>query len=154
MTYTNGQNIGTYTGDNFLFVADLSFNLNCFIDEVYGCSDENYLEYNPSANIDDGSCVNPIILGCTDDSYLEFNPFANINDESCLTLLVSCPALEFESTNTGNNMTLFITSTALVGDVMNEGDKIEYFIPMMMENLFVVVLVFGKTLNSRFQHMR
>ena len=38
-----------------------------------------------------------------------------------------CPSLNFEATNTGNNMTLLITSAALGGDALNEGDEIGVF---------------------------
>ena len=56
--------------------------------EYEGCMDDSYLEYNPSATIDDGSCLTPIVEGCTDNNYVEYNQAANTDDGSCLTLIV------------------------------------------------------------------
>jgi uncharacterized protein (TIGR02145 family) len=69
------------------------------IDDVtLGCTDPNYFEYNPSANVDDGSCVtyiSPQQPGCTDPAYLEYNPNAEVNDGSCTTFAVEgCTDLE------------------------------------------------------------
>ncbi len=47
-----------------------------------------YLEYNGSANTDDGSCATLIVEGCTDSAYLEYNGSANTDDGSCATLIV------------------------------------------------------------------
>ena len=35
-------------------------------DAILGCTDEDYVEYNPEANYDDGSCEVIAIDGCTD----------------------------------------------------------------------------------------
>lgn len=61
---------------------------SCLTLKVYGCTDANYIEYEASANTDDGSCLTLTVSGCTDDMYLEYNPNANIDDGSCLTLIV------------------------------------------------------------------
>lgn len=53
-----------------------------------GCTDPAFLEYDPDAEVDDGSCVQPVISGCTDPDYLEFDPQANVDDASCLTPVV------------------------------------------------------------------
>lgn len=55
---------------------------------VYGCTDSNFLEYDASANIDNGSCETPIVYGCTDPLYTEYEYSANIDDGSCNTLVV------------------------------------------------------------------
>lgn len=54
---------------------------------VFGCTDVNFLEFNPSANINDGSCATTSIPGCMLPGFAEFNPAANVNDGSCLNLL-------------------------------------------------------------------
>ena len=86
-----------------------------------GCLDSLYLEYDPQATVDDGSCATPIVIGCTDPNYLEFNVEANTDDGSCVTLIVSgCtdPAyLEFNveaNTDDGSCATLDTTGCAPV----------------------------------------
>lgn len=49
---------------------------------VYGCTDPSAMNYNPSANIDDGSCV-AYVYGCTDPAANNYNPSANTDDGSC-----------------------------------------------------------------------
>lgn len=55
---------------------------------VFGCTDPSFLEYNPNANINDGSCDTPIVYGCTDSAYLEYDAAANVDDGSCETLVI------------------------------------------------------------------
>ena len=45
------------------------------------------INYNPSANVDDGSCITKV-EGCTDSFILEYNLDANTDNASCSTLLV------------------------------------------------------------------
>ena len=42
-----------------------------------GCTDSNYIEYNPEALIDDNSCLTEVVLGCTQEEALNYNPTAN-----------------------------------------------------------------------------
>ena len=46
------------------------------VGEVFGCTDPDYQEYNPNANVDDGSCATPHIYGCTDEDSINYNPEA------------------------------------------------------------------------------
>ncbi|MCH1576551.1 MAG: hypothetical protein L7S67_09770, partial [Flavobacteriales bacterium] len=56
-----------------------------------GCPDSLYLEFDPQATVDDGSCETLIVNGCTDPGYLEFDATANTDDGSCATLdLTAC----------------------------------------------------------------
>ncbi len=52
---------------------------------VEGCTDSDYVEYNPEATNNDGSCLTPIILGCLDETAFNYNSEANTEDtiESC-----------------------------------------------------------------------
>jgi len=54
---------------------------------TFGCTDLNFLEYTPLANLDDGSCATPSIPGCTLQGFAEYSPLANVNDGSCSTLV-------------------------------------------------------------------
>lgn len=63
---------------------------SCLTFIVLGCMDATAFNYDPSATVDDGSCV-AIVLGCTDDtlnndgSYAasNYNALANTDDGSC-----------------------------------------------------------------------
>ena len=50
---------------------------------VEGCTDENATNYDPNADVDDGSCEYPPILGCTFPTACNYNQFATENDGSC-----------------------------------------------------------------------
>ena len=70
---------------------------SCLTFVVNGCTDSSYIEYNPEANTDDGSCATLVVEGCTDSSYMEYNPDANTDDGSCATLVVAgCSSIEFD----------------------------------------------------------
>jgi len=65
-------------------------NGSCAILIVEGCTGAAYTEYNALANIDDGSCTTLIVLGCTDESSFNFNSEANTNDGSCINIIEGC----------------------------------------------------------------
>ena len=66
--------IGTQTG----------ISVRCIKDAVVpGCTDSNYFDFNPGANLDDGSCSQPIIPGCTNAEASNFSAEANFDDGSC-----------------------------------------------------------------------
>lgn len=53
---------------------------------LLGCTDPNYLEYYTQgyvADIDDGSCQTIAVFGCMDPVFCNFNPQANLDDGSC-----------------------------------------------------------------------
>ena len=54
---------------------------------VLGCTIPEFMEYDPLANVNDGSCSTPAILGCTDDRFLEFDPSANVDNGACESLI-------------------------------------------------------------------
>tara|TARA_R110001592_G_scaffold169770_1_gene406463 strand:+ start:7060 stop:9882 length:2823 start_codon:yes stop_codon:yes gene_type:complete len=53
------------------------------ITDVVGCTDPNFIEYNPDAIVDnplESFCVTPIVLGCLDETQFNYNPEANTED--------------------------------------------------------------------------
>ena len=59
------------------------------IDIVYGCMDVTAFNYNPQANTDDGSCES-VLYGCTDAASFNYNPLANIDNNSCVAFVYGC----------------------------------------------------------------
>ena len=47
---------------------------------VPGCTDDDYLEFDPLANTDDGSCNTLVVYGCTDSTMYNYDPLANAMD--------------------------------------------------------------------------
>lgn len=60
----------------------LSPSCTCNPPVIYGCTDSNANNYNPSANKNNGTCKYDI-YGCTDSSAINYNSNANINDNTC-----------------------------------------------------------------------
>ena len=47
---------------------------------IYGCMDTSYIEFNPIADTDNGSCLDLIVVGCTDSTMFNYHPLANRMD--------------------------------------------------------------------------
>jgi len=60
----------------------VSASATVIVNAVYGCTDSTAFNYNPLANIDDGSCI-PVVTGCTDSTAANYDPSANTDDGSC-----------------------------------------------------------------------
>ena len=66
------------------FSTKRGFSVRCVRAEgVYGCTDNNFTEYDPEANINDGSCATSATQGCTDPDFIQYDPAANVDDGSC-----------------------------------------------------------------------
>lgn len=61
----------------------LPFSIDGMCSAVYGCMDPAATNYNPDAQIEDGSCIYPL-GGCTDPLALNYNPQATEDDGSCV----------------------------------------------------------------------
>jgi len=57
---------------------------------VLGCTDDDYVEWNPFATVDDGSCQTLKIFGCIDSTMYNYNPNANTMEliDTCVYTLV------------------------------------------------------------------
>tara|TARA_B110000858_G_scaffold79749_1_gene92359 strand:- start:4680 stop:7370 length:2691 start_codon:yes stop_codon:yes gene_type:complete len=65
----------TFTSPQFLAPTTCTY-----VSPPLGCMDPMYVEYDPLACIDDGSCLTPRIEGCTDSSAFNYNPNANTSE--------------------------------------------------------------------------
>lgn len=77
--------------------------------DVCGCMDALATNYNPNANVDDGSCVFP--TGCTDPLALNYDPNALIDDGSCEYARPEVVAPNVFSPNADGNNELFFLDT-------------------------------------------
>ena len=57
--------------------------------EIYGCTDKNAYNYNPSATTNDGSCIQKI-YGCTNKEAFNYNEKANVDNHSCIDKVYGC----------------------------------------------------------------
>ena len=68
----------TLTDDNYGSCDD------CISNPISGCTDPAADNYDPNANVDDGSCSYSVTLGCTDATASNYDPAAGADDGSCL----------------------------------------------------------------------
>ena len=82
--------------------------------EVPGCTDPFFLEFDPYATEDDGSCSNLIVMGCTYADASNYNQVANVDDGSCDfdgTGTNDCPAdLDGDGSITTTDLLSFLAS--------------------------------------------
>ena len=68
------SNFGAAAYSGVIYVED------CEIPTVYGCMNTAYMEFNPSAQVDDGSCETEHIVGCLNWNAYNYDPEATLND--------------------------------------------------------------------------
>ena len=108
----------------------INFNIAAEIDDgsceyLWGCTEEWADNYNQFAYYNDGSCYH---FGCTDFFASNWDEFATYNDGSCV-YTCEVPS-DWESINTGSNMTLMIPGDIEVlinGSQVSEGSAIGVF---------------------------
>jgi hypothetical protein len=72
-----------YVYDAFPFCGDYC------VPTVYGCLDEQALNYDSLANTDDNNCIE-IVEGCTSPFAFNYDSIANVDNESCVAVVVGC----------------------------------------------------------------
>tara|TARA_Y100000034_G_scaffold71561_1_gene86330 strand:- start:697 stop:2589 length:1893 start_codon:yes stop_codon:yes gene_type:complete len=81
-THISEAGYGEVTGDDTLDLEDVRHSILSGI-PVHGCTDEDSKNYNPDANVNDGSCV-PFVYGCTDPAATNQNILAEKDNDSCI----------------------------------------------------------------------
>ena len=81
----NGSITGGFDNADFSFQG-IGSHSNLLYGNSPGCTDQLYTEYDSTATIDDGSCVNLVVEGCTDPNATNYDvtASANTDDGSCL----------------------------------------------------------------------
>lgn len=71
--------IRRYVPSDTLLAADETPNGLLVYPPACGCTDPDYLEYDPTAGCDDGSCATAIVFGCLDTLACNYDPGANFH---------------------------------------------------------------------------
>ncbi len=85
---------------------------------IMGCTDPDFVEFNPDAVIDDGSCLTLTVFGCAYAEADNFNPQANTDDGSCeFSLGAACPGdFNEDGAITASDLTAFLSVFGLTCD--------------------------------------
>jgi len=122
--------------DLFVDAVGIIYPNDCILE---GCTDESASNYDPEANVDNGSCEYPV-LGCTDSEALNYNPEATEDDGSCEYAVLGCTdpeALNYDPEATEDDGScIYPVLDAELSLLTNAGlfcDTIlgEYFIPVV-----------------------
>ena len=94
---------------------------------IYGCMDQNYIEYNPAANTFNDGCNTLVVEGCTDPAYTEYDASANTNDGSFTTPVVEgCTDSDFQEYDASANTDDGSCATPVSGCTVPAGDLTAY----------------------------
>ena len=111
-------------------------------EDVFGCIDSDYLEYDTDATVDNGTCITLIVEGCTDngneinglneindidqdgDAAINYNPSANIDDGSCITKVEGCTNSLYIEYNSAANTDDASCSTLIVLGCTDNGNEL------------------------------
>lgn len=84
-----------YVSADTLLEPDETANGLLIYPQQCGCTDPDFLEYDPAAGCDDGTCSTPIVFGCLDTEACNFDPSANFNiPQLCCYSPANCNGLD------------------------------------------------------------
>jgi hypothetical protein len=108
----DGSVVRYVSSDTLLATDEAPSGLLCY-PPVCGCTDPDFLEYDPTAGCDDGSCATAIVFGCLDTNACNYDPTANFNfpalccygPDSCngLDVTVVCPGVGMNEDPSGSS---------------------------------------------------
>lgn len=114
---TDDGTIIHYVANDSILLADETASGLLVYPPQCGCMDPNFLEYDPNAGCDDGSCATPIIFGCLDTLACNYDPNANFNvaelccygPDSCngLDITIICPDIGMDEIAAGPTLETF-----------------------------------------------
>ena len=130
---TNPNAIGAINDADGDGLAALNYNPNANVDDgscitiIYGCTNSNANNYNSLANVDDGSCI---IIGCMDPLYFEYNDTATVdsNPSSCINL-ITYGCTDVTQINIGDNNTgglsypQWVNGATIIGQLPCDGSQ-------------------------------
>lgn len=115
-----------------------------------GCMDPDFLEYDPAAGCDDGSCATTIVFGCLDMLACNYDPAANFNIEQLccygpgdcngLDISLLCPDVSVEGPTD--------PTSVLVAPNPIEHGRIRFTTPTQQWDHYVVTDITGRVLMS------
>jgi len=101
------------------FSPNIADTVNFSVNVIYGCTDSTALNYDASANTDDGSCTY-CIDGCMDATQFNYDANATCDDGSCIPYTYGCTdasASNYNSTvNTDDGSCIWLGCTDVAAD--------------------------------------
>ena len=84
---SNVASYGCTDASSFNYDPTATIDDNTCVAIVFGCTNSGAYNYDPSANTDSGSCIIP---GCTDSTAFNYDATANTDDGNCIAVVSGC----------------------------------------------------------------
>ena len=69
--------------------------LPCSVNEIIGCTDSLFINFDPAANLNNENCTDSLSFGCTNPTASNYSPVFNTDDGSCLDIEGCTDSLAF-----------------------------------------------------------
>ena len=103
--------------------ASITSSIVC-VEKVFGCLDEDYLEFNAVANTNDElQCLNLGVFGCVNLFGTNYNAEANIDDGSCIFAIYGCMDENASNFSQSANTDGVVESNTYFNESNNEEDS-------------------------------